>query len=143
MRFVCFRCGHRQEKDATCASCGNDIVHDLGERSTWRHLRDIESRLGRKRQARIMGIASLVTAPVAIGLYFWGLTYYGQQGEMPLPRVMTFLMAAILGMALSIVAVLEKTWGKKRMFPFLDQEDEIRASLATSAGKHGGKTSDA
>lgn len=52
-------------------------------------------------------------------------------------------MAVALGVALAVVAVLEKTWGQKRMFPFLDQEDEIRASLATPAGKHGGKTSDA
>jgi hypothetical protein len=142
MRFVCFRCGHRQENDTACGSCSNDIVHDLGERSTWRHLRDIESRLGRQRHARIIGIASLAAVPVAIGLYLATLMYYGPRGGSPPRTVLQVLIAVTLGVALGLVAVLEKTWGQKRMFPFLDQEDDIRAGLATPPGKHGGKTSD-
>ena len=141
MRFVCFRCGHRQENDTSCGSCSNDIVHDLGERTTWRHLREIDGRLGRQRHARIIGIATLVTMPVAIGLYTGLLAYYAARGAAPSEGVFKALAAVPLGVGLGLIAVLEKTWGQKRMFPFIDQEDEIRAGLATPSGKLGGKTS--
>jgi hypothetical protein len=128
MRFVCFRCGHRQESDTTCGSCSNDIVHDLGERSTWSHLRDIEHHLRRQRQARIIGIASVVAVILGIGLYIGLATYYGRTGQDLSRRVIRALVAVTLGVGLALVAVLERTWGQKRMFPFLDQEDEIQAS---------------
>ena len=140
MRFVCFRCGHRQEGDTTCGSCSNDIVHDLGERSTWRHLRDIERRLGRQRQARIIGVASLVAAILGLGLYIGFVAYYVGTGGDPSGADGRILVVVTLGFALALVAILEKTWGQKRMFPFLDQEDEIRAGLATPARKRGGTT---
>ena len=126
MKLVCFRCANRQENDTACGSCGNDIVHDLGEGSTWRYLRDIEQRAQRQRQAKIIGIASLVAVVLAIGFYIAALVYYGQQEQAPSNAILRVLVAAALGAGLATAAVLEQTWGKQHFFPFLDQEDEIR-----------------
>jgi hypothetical protein len=134
MRFVCFRCGHRQEQDTRCASCSNDIVQDLGDRSTWRHLRDIEGRLGKRRQAKIVGIAAVLAALVGAALFSAAVSYYAPRGEHAPRNVVVALVAATLGVGLAVAAALDRTWGKKRLFSFLDQEDEIRAALAAPPG---------
>lgn len=141
MQFVCFGCGNRQESDTTCGSCSNEIVHDLGERSTWPHLRDIEHRMWRQRQARITGIASLVATILSLGLYIGMATYYGRTGQNLSRLVISALTAVTLGMALPLVAALERTLGQKRMFPFLDQRDEVQARLTIPGRAHGDEPS--
>jgi hypothetical protein len=80
MAFVCFRCRHR----TSCGKCGNEIVHDLGDRATQYRLVEVERSFHKRRQARILGIGVLATVVVFIPLYFmlmaWVAPYLEKQG---------------------------------------------------------------
>jgi len=138
MHFACSRCGHRQEVDASCQACGNDVVQDLRERRARDYLHELESRSQRRKHARyisagaIAGILVFVASWILIG---WIASNHptGASVRVPLRGGSVavndgnapFFAAALagLGALAATTTVLELTRGRRRRFPYLDEYD--------------------
>lgn len=127
MHFACSRCAHRQSEDTSCEGCANDVVQDLRDPRGRQVLHDAESRLHRQRLSRYIGVGAvfgIILGCSLYGLFFW---ISGQDPGTPEaltkrpPRAVTYVIFAVwAGLTLGFIALLERTFGRRRKFPYLD-----------------------
>jgi hypothetical protein len=132
MDFACSRCGHRQSEDAACGGCGNDVVQDLRDRRGREVLRETEARLHSRRVGRYFGVGAVVgilIAPLFIYVFMRVMGDSIDQDPMAM-SVWVRWKAKIVGgtlflvwtsCCLGVVALLERTLGRRRKFPYLDE----------------------
>jgi hypothetical protein len=127
MDFACSRCAHRQSEDSSCGGCGNDVVQDLRDPRGRQVLRDAESRLHRQRLSRYVAVGAVfgvVLAFIMYGLFYWMADV--DPGEPAFlvrrtPRPIVLIIFVVwAGLCLGLIALLERTLGRRRKFPYLD-----------------------
>ncbi|HUH01637.1 MAG TPA: hypothetical protein VML75_06555, partial [Kofleriaceae bacterium] len=117
MHFACSRCAHRQSADCACDGCGNKVVQDLRDSAARRMLYEAEGRWQRKRRARYVSIGA--AAGVVIFLVAFGVRIAidpdpDNMGFSPWPMVLA------VGAATSISIWLDRAFGARRKYPYLD-----------------------
>jgi hypothetical protein len=116
--WVCIDCGARQPEQGKCAACGHEDTLDARQEKVRELMRDVDLRLGLRREGRCRAIG----VAVGIGTIFalWMVPgYWGLRGRLypgiPLLLDQWFFMA-LIGFLVS--KTLEKKLGKRR-FPYL------------------------
>jgi hypothetical protein len=111
LHYACSRCAHRQAEDARCGGCGHDVVQDMRDTRALAVLYDAESRWQRRRQGRVISTAAVVgVIPFFPTLFMIGGIWNA------------FIVAGVTGMG--ALAVLERSLGARRKFPYLDDYEK-------------------
>jgi hypothetical protein len=128
MDFACSRCAHRQSEDSSCGGCGNDVVQDLRDPRGRQVLRDAESRLHRQRLNRYVAVGAVFC--VVLGVILYGLFYWIAGVDLGRPEYLVrggaaraigmIILTVLAALALGLIALLERTLGRRRKFPYLD-----------------------
>ena len=114
MPYACSACEARQDQDTTCRACGHLVVLDLQDPACVERLRDEQRRRRDKLLTRCRALGVIGALPITLAIYLlfaWG-------GVMQLTG--TGVAAVLVGVAAVFITALERTYGARRFFPYLD-----------------------
>jgi hypothetical protein len=115
VRYACSGCESRQSTDTACTSCGHPVVLDLDDPASIERLRDEQRRRRDALLNRCRGLGVIAAIPVA-GLAYWII----DQADI-LARPGFGAGAAFVAIAGLFITGLERTYGARRFFRYLDE----------------------
>ena len=116
--WVCIDCGARQDAKGACRACGHEDTLDANDERTRELMRDVDMRLGDRREGRLRFLGVGIGMAVIFGL--WTVPgYWGLRGTL-YPGIPLFIdqWAFMAIIAFGVIKGGEKLFFKKR-FPYL------------------------
>ena len=112
MRYACSACEARQDDDTACRACGHIVVLDLEDPSCVERLRDEQRRRRDALITRCRALGVIGAMPISLAVYVTA-QIYGVSGV----GAVAVVFPAVAG---AFITGLERTYGARRFFPYLD-----------------------
>jgi hypothetical protein len=121
LHFVCTLCGQRQATAEACTKCGDDSPLDLRKQETRNFLHDLERRFRDKRNDRIRWIGVVTGMLVIFACWMIPGWWAVRSKTFALPMLLDqWIYVGVI--AWGTITVLERTYGTKRLYPWLPED---------------------